>query len=46
LGQFDSPPKQTFIVHGEPPAQQALQGKIEEMGWSAKIPHLAQVYNL
>lgn len=40
LGNFKTPPKQTFIVHGEPPAQEALQAKIEgELGWKTLIPH-------
>lgn len=39
LGNFKSAPKQTFIVHGEPPAQEALQAKIEhQFGWSTVIP--------
>ncbi len=46
LGGFKQPPKRTFIVHGEPPAQQALQQKITDMGWDAVIPHQAQVFPL
>lgn len=46
LDGFDSPPKQTFIVHGEPPAQAALQAKIRERGWNVAIPHQAQVFPL
>lgn len=46
LGGFHTPPKTTFIVHGEPPAQEALQAKIEELGWKAEIPHQAQVFPL
>lgn len=39
LHGFKSPPKRTFIVHGEPPAQQALQAKIkEQLGWETLIP--------
>jgi metallo-beta-lactamase family protein len=41
LHGFEAPPKQTFIVHGEPPAQEALGGRIQkELGW----PHLAPDY--
>ncbi len=36
---FKSAPKTTFIVHGEPLAQQALQKKIrQELGWDTVIP--------
>jgi metallo-beta-lactamase family protein len=44
LGGFKAPPKQTFIVHGEARAQDALQAKIEsELGWKTQIPeHLAE----
>ena len=39
LGGFKVPPKRTFIVHGEPPAQAALQKRIEkELGWATHIP--------
>lgn len=39
LGGFKSAPKTTFIVHGEPPAQEALQAKIrEQLGWDTVIP--------
>jgi metallo-beta-lactamase family protein len=38
LGRFTTAPKQTFIVHGEPAAQDALGARIQvELGW----PHLA-----
>lgn len=47
LKNFKQPPKQTFIVHGEPPAQQALQAKIQqELGWPTVIPHHGQVFQL
>lgn len=39
LGKFKTPPKMTFIVHGESKAQIALQARIEsELGWKTKIP--------
>ena len=39
LGGFTAPPKQTFIVHGEPTAQDALGARIQaELGWSHKAP--------
>lgn len=39
LGGFSAPPKNTFVVHGEPAASAALKARIEsELGWSASIP--------
>ena len=39
LRGFQSPPKQTFIVHGEPAAQDALGARIQsELGWSHMAP--------
>ena len=47
LSFFKTPPKKTFIVHGEPPAQQALQAKIkEELGWDTIIPNFGDVHEL
>ena len=39
LGGFTSPPRQTFIVHGEPAAQDTLGARIQaERGWTHKAP--------
>ena len=39
LGGFTTPPPQTFIVHGEPAAQDALAARIQrELGWKARAP--------
>jgi metallo-beta-lactamase family protein len=39
LGGFAAAPKQTFIVHGEPAAQDALGARIQaELGWPHKAP--------
>jgi metallo-beta-lactamase family protein len=39
LSGFTAPPTQTFIVHGEPPAQDALGARIQaELGWSHRAP--------
>ena len=47
LGNFKSAPKKTFIVHGEPEAQDALKTRIEtELGWSVAIPELGQLFSL
>ena len=40
LRGFKTPPKRTFIVHGEPPAQAVLRDKIvAELKWDVVIPH-------
>lgn len=47
LHDFKAPPKMTFIVHGEPAAQVALQAKIkEELGWPTTIPAFADSFDL
>lgn len=47
LGKFKQPPKKTFIVHGEPPAQAALLARIQkELGWDAVIPRWKEEFEL
>lgn len=47
LGNFKSPPRKTFLVHGEPLAQSVLAGKIrEELGWEVEIPSYGQTETL
>ncbi|MDR3688586.1 MAG: MBL fold metallo-hydrolase [Fimbriimonas sp.] len=47
LGNFKKPPKDTFIVHGEPVAQEALQSKIvKDFGWKTTIPKQADEFDL
>jgi metallo-beta-lactamase family protein len=47
LGGFRTPPKRTFIVHGEPPAQEALQARIQkDLGWDVVIPKMAETFTL
>ncbi|HEY3783296.1 MAG TPA: MBL fold metallo-hydrolase [Fimbriimonadaceae bacterium] len=47
LGKFKAPPKQAFIVHGEPPAQAVLQAKIKEvLGWNVVIPKQGEEFPL
>jgi metallo-beta-lactamase family protein len=45
LRGFDKPPRQTFVVHGEPQASDALRLRIaDELGWKVSVPeHLASV---
>jgi metallo-beta-lactamase family protein len=39
LGGFTAAPKRTFIVHGEPAAQDALAARIrKELGWDVHAP--------
>lgn len=47
LRGFRTPPKKTFIVHGEPPAQAALQKRIQdELGWITAIPRHLESFEL
>ena len=45
LRGFEQPPSRTFIVHGEPPAAEALHAVIRsELGWTAHVAsHLERV---
>jgi metallo-beta-lactamase family protein len=39
LKRFTAQPSMTFLVHGEPPAQEALRSRIqEELGWAPRVP--------
>jgi metallo-beta-lactamase family protein len=47
LSAFKSPPKSTFIVHGEPAAMDALNGTIhDELGWVTRMPRHEEVVTL
>lgn len=47
LGGFKSPPRRTFIVHGEPEASEALRVKIgRELDWDAAVADDARRYEL
>ncbi len=47
LSGFGTPPRRTFIVHGEPSASRALQDRIAaELGWACTIPEHAQTHTL
>lgn len=47
LGNFRRPPRQTWIVHGEPLAAHALRTAIQErFGWKPEIPSLGQEISL
>ena len=39
LKDFDTPPRNTFVTHGEPAAADALRHRIEEeLGWPCMVP--------
>jgi metallo-beta-lactamase family protein len=46
LGQFRRPPRQTWVVHGEPLAANALLDAIRSMGWNAQVPSARQVVEI
>jgi metallo-beta-lactamase family protein len=39
LGGFQAPPAQTYVVHGEPAASDALRSRIaDQLGWRVQVP--------
>jgi len=47
LGNFKIAPRRTFVVHGEPPASEALAKLIKEkLGWRTEIPSYGQKIGL
>jgi metallo-beta-lactamase family protein len=47
MRQAPTPPKRTFVTHGEPAASDALRARIErELGWSACTPEYRDVEEL
>ncbi len=47
LRVFRTPPKKTFIVHGEPEAQEILAARIrDEFGWAVEIPEFGYTAKL
>ncbi|MEZ6011495.1 MAG: MBL fold metallo-hydrolase [Hyphomonas sp.] len=47
LGNFATPPKETFVVHGEAAASDALRHRIsDELGWSARVPEHGETQKL
>ena len=44
LDGFESPPRQTYITHGEPPAADALRHRIEEgKRWPCRVPDYKEI---
>lgn len=47
LSGFKTPPKQTFIVHGEPAAADELRHRIEEeLHWACTVPEQGEQFDL
>ena len=48
LGMFKTPPKKTFLVHGEPKAIVAMKEKIlaKNPSWEVAIPHYRETFDL
>ena len=47
LRGFKSPPKATFITHGEPDAADAMRLRIErELGWKVHMPYYTETVAL
>jgi metallo-beta-lactamase family protein len=46
LGKFRKPPRQTWVVHGEPLAAHALRDALRSRGWQAEVPETGQVVPL
>jgi metallo-beta-lactamase family protein len=47
LGDFERPPKRTFLVHGEPAPMEALAAAVrEKLGWNVHMPQLGEIVTL
>lgn len=46
LDGFKTPPKQTFLVHGERGGLDALSGDVRARGWAVQAPDLGQRFEL
>ena len=47
VGNIVTPPKNTFIIHGEPHAADALRRKFEDtLKWKAHVPELYEIAEL
>lgn len=47
LRGFERPPKETYFVHGEPPAADALRHRVEkELGWTCRVPEHGETVDL
>ena len=47
LSGFQAPPRQTFLVHGEPPGLEAMRDAVtNQFHWNATIPEYKQSFDL
>ncbi len=47
MRNFERPPAQVFLNHGEPQALDMLRLKVkDELGWECRIPHLGETFEL
>jgi metallo-beta-lactamase family protein len=47
MGRFARPPRRCFLVHGEPPAAEALaEAAGERLGWECTVPSLGERFEL
>jgi metallo-beta-lactamase family protein len=47
LRGFKTPPRRTFVTHGEPPASDALRHRVEEqLGWDCRVPEHGETARL
>jgi metallo-beta-lactamase family protein len=47
MRQFQSPPTQTWVVHGEPDAADTLRQRVQqELGWKVRVPQHGEVASL
>ncbi len=46
LAGFRRPPRQTWVVHGEPLSAGALRDAIRRKGWNAQVPSLGQTIEI
>jgi metallo-beta-lactamase family protein len=46
LATFPAPPEKTWVVHGEPPAAEALKTRLAALGWNAEAAQYLQTVDL
>ncbi len=46
LATLPTPPRRTFLVHGEPPALAAARDRLDRLGWPCEVPRHLQTFPL
>jgi metallo-beta-lactamase family protein len=46
LGQLESPPARTFLVHGNPEALEAQRARFAERGWNVLVPGPGEIVEM